>query len=459
MTSHRRGWCRGLSVLLVLASTCLSAATRLPSFPEKPVDIDQTKWTALQNVVAQTLPKKTSAELTASDATAGNDFGWSVALSGTTALVGAYTKNDYQGAAYVFTFNGSTWIQQQKLTGNDGAAGDGFGYSVALSGTTALVGAYQKTIGSNLYQGAVYVFRFNGSTWTQQQELSANDGVMYYEFGTSVALSGNMALVGAADVPLDTFYRSTYPGAAYVFTFNGSAWTQQQELTASDGVVGDLFGYSVALSGTTALVGANFKTIGSNSEQGAAYVFAFNGSTWVQQQELTSSDGAADDEFGSSVALSGTTALVGAIAKTIGSNGAQGAAYLFTFNNTTWVQQQELTASDGTVAAEFGASVALSGTTALVGASNATSGVSGVYYGAAYVFSFNDSTWVQLQKLTASDAASANAFGVSVALAGTTALVGAPFSDVGSNNNQGAAYVFNDDTIFCDGFDGTGICK
>ena len=444
----------------ITGSAADSTATRPRGVPEKPADLGQAQWTALQNEVAQTLAGST--KLTASDGTAGNDFGWSVALSGTTALIGAYTKNDYQGAAYVFTFNGSSWVQQQELTGNDGAANDGFGYSVALSGTTALIGANQKTFGSNVAQGAAYVFTFNGSTWTQQQELTANDGAAYYVFGTSVALSGNTALVGAADVPLDTFYSSTYPGKAYIFTLNDGTWTQQQELTASDGVVGDQFGYSVALSGTTALVGAEYKTIGSNAGQGAAYVFTSNGSTWVQQQKLISSDGAAYDFFGCSVALSATTALVGAEAKTIGSNGAQGAAYVFAFNDPTWSQQQELTANDGTAAAEFGASVALSGTTALVGASNATSGVSGIYYGAAYAFNFSDSTWVQLQKLSASDAATANSFGVSVALSGTTALVGASGPFEGSSDTYaGAAYVFSPigDPIFCDGFDGSMICK
>ncbi len=455
MTSHRRGWCRGLSVLLVLASTCLSAATRLPSFPEKPVDIDQTKWTALQNAVAATLPIPASTELTTSDGAAFDYFGVSVALSGTTALVGAYYKtigsNDNQGAAYVFTFNGSTWIQQQELTASDGAAEDGFGWSVALSGTTVLVGAILHTVGSNAGQGAAYVFTFNGSKWVQQQELTASNGAAVDEFGTSVALSGTTGLVGAMENSIGS---NQYQGAAYVFTFNGSKWVQQQELTASDGAANDNFGISVAQSGTTALVGAPYHAIGSNDTQGAAYVFTFNGSKWVQQQELTANDGAADDNFGISVALSGTTALVGAI----GPNDAQGEAYVFTFNGSKWVQQQELTASDGAAGDYFGYSVALSGTTTLVGAILHTVN-SNDSQGAAYVFTFNGSKWVQQQELTASNGVDCYYFGYSVALSGATVVVGAPFSDVGSNNNQGAAYVFNDDTIFCDGFDGTGICK
>src|SRR5450432_3677139 len=378
----------------------VSAATNLGSFPAKPADLDPASWSALKAAVAATIPQ--AATLTASDGAADDAFGYSVALSGTTALVGAYLKtigsNSYQGEAYVFTFNGSTWVQQQELTASDGADHDNFGRQVALSGTTALVGAPGKAIGLNNAQGAAYVFTFNGSTWVQQQELTASDGAAGDDFGYSVALSGNAALVGAYR---KTIGSNSFQGKAYVFTFNGGTWAQEQELTASDGTEFDQFGWSVALSGTTALVGAESKTIGSNSAQGAAYVFTFNGSTWAQQPELTASDGAAGDYFGYSVALSGTTALVGAYRKTIGSNSTQGAAYVFTFNGSTWVQQQELTASDG----------------------------------AAHDY-----------------------FGTSVALSGTTALVGAYAKTIGSNPGQGSVYVFYPtDTIFRDGFEGMGL--
>jgi hypothetical protein len=441
------------------AAGSVSPATRFPGFPAKPADIDPAEWTALQNAVAQNLPA--SAELTGSDGAAGDDFGYSVALSGTTALVGAENKtigsNTFQGAAYVFTFNGSTWSQQQELTASDGAAGDQFGFSVALSGTTALVGAYNKTVGSNVVQGAAYVFTFNGSAWIQQQELTASDGSSNDYFGYSVAVSGTTALVGAN---IKTIGSNFQQGTAYVFTFNGSTWIQQQELTASNGAADDVFGYSVALSGTTALVGAYNKTIGAIAGQGAAYVFTFSGSTWRQQQELTASDGATNDEFGSSVALSGTTALVGAQRKNIGSADSQGAAYVFTFNGTTWSQHQELTASTGAGNDHFGYSVALAGTTALVGAPFKQIGLNG-NQGVTYVFTFNGSTWIQESELIASDGAAIDQFGISVALSGTTALVGADGKTIGSHGGQGVAYVYPavSDTIFCDNFDGTGLCN
>ena len=457
LNSYRK-WCRCCAALLLLAFGSLSAASTHTGFPVKPADTDQATWTTLQNAVAETVPE--SIELTANDGALSDQFGISVALSGTTALVGAESKtvgsNFAQGVVYVFTFNGSTWVQRQELTASDGAGGDGFGSSVALSDTTALVGAAGKTIGSNSGQGAAYVFTYNGSAWVQQQQLTASDGAAGDDFGNLVALSATTALVGAAEKTIGLNYAQ---GAAYVFTFNGSTWNQQKELTASDGHVYDQFGWSVALSGTTALIGAYFKTIGSNTQQGSAYVFTFNGSTWSQQQELTANDGAAYDYFGSSVALSGTTALVGAFEKTIGSNTAQGAAYVFVDSGGHWTQQQELTASDGATYDEFGNSVALSDTTALVGADEKTIG-SNAIQGAAYVFEHSGNTWIQLHELTARNGIPQDFFGSSVALSGTSALVGASGS-TGLDNSPGAAYVFNpvSDAIFCNGFDGTGQCK
>ena len=397
-------------------------------------------------------PFAQQAKLTASDGTSHDFFGVSVALSsdGNTALVGARAKNSGQGAAYVFTRSSGSWTQQQELTASDGAAFDFFGTSVALSsdGNTALVGARTKTVGGNSAQGAAYVFTRSSGSWTQQQELTASDGAANDAFGASVALSsdGNTALVGAYG---KTVGGNSFQGAAYVFTRLSGSWTQQQELTASDGAANDAFGFSVALSsdGNTALVGAYVKTVGGNSFQGAAYVFTRLSGSWTQQQELTASDGATFDLFGSSVALSsdGNTALVGAVSKTIGGNSAQGAAYVFTRSSGSWTQQQELTASDGAVSDTFGSSVALSsdGNTALVGASNKTVGGNSAQ-GAAYVFTRSSGSWTQQQELTASDGATGDLFGVSVALSsdGNTALVGA----YEKNSAQGAAYVFGQGT-------------
>ncbi len=378
--------------------------------------------------------------VTASNGAANDQLGISVALSGTgnTALVGVPNKtvgaNSNQGTAYVYTLTGGAWSQTAKLTASDGAAYNNFGWSVALSGTgtTALVGAY---VGGNIAQGTAYVYTLTNGTWSQTQELTASNGTTNAYFGSWVTLSstGTTALVGAPGTTVGT---TANQGAAYVYTLAGGTWSQTAELTASDGAANDYFGSSVALSstGTTALVGASNKTVGSNVYQGEAYVYTLTNGTWSQTQELTSSDGAANDNFGWSVALSntGTTALVGAYFKNVGSNYNQGEAYVYTLTNGAWTQTAELTASGSTF---FGNTVALSstGTTALVGAYG---------QGEAYVYTLAGGTWSQTQELTASNGTASDSFGYSVALSstGTTALVGAPYKNVGSNSSQGAAY-------------------
>jgi uncharacterized repeat protein (TIGR01451 family) len=379
-------------------------------------------------------------KLIAVDGAPFDDLGISVAFSGDTALVGAFLAqvgtNSSQGAAYIFTRSGTSWIFQQKLTASDGAQNNEFGISVALSGDTALVGASYATVGSNTYQGAAYVFTRSGTAWSQQQKLTApvDDGAAYDFFGNSVALSGNTALIGASFKKIGS---NTYQGAVYAFTRSGATWSQQQKLTAADGAASDYFGYSVALSDNTALVGASYKKIGSNASQGKAYVFTRSGSAWSQVQELTAFDGAASDRFGGSVALSGNTALIGAP----GVNSQRGAAYVFARSGSSWGQQQKLTAADGATYDLFGSSVALSGNTALVGAITAT--VNGnVQQGAAYFFNRIGASWSLQQKLVDSGGASNNRFGSGVALSGDTAIVGAQWALVNGHSQQGAAFTF-----------------
>ncbi|MFY9660407.1 MAG: Ig-like domain repeat protein [Terriglobales bacterium] len=240
---------------------------------------------------------------------------------------------DDAGAQYPLVVD--PFVQQAELTASDGAAGDQFGFSIALSGdgNTAVVGAFGHTVNGNVYQGAAYVFTNSGGNWSQQAELSASDGAAGDWFGDSVALSGdgNTAVLGASGHAVNG---NQIQGAAYVFTNSAGSWSQQAELTASDGVYDDEFGISVALSsdGNTALVGALFHTVNGNTNyQGAAYVFANSAGSWSQQQELTASDGAGGDLFGNSVTLSsdGNTALAGAPYHTVNGNANQGAAYTF----------------------------------------------------------------------------------------------------------------------------------
>jgi uncharacterized protein (TIGR03382 family) len=399
-----------------------------------PVSVDPLVWT-LQTELTVTTGTQPGA--------AGDWLGASVAMSGSLAIVGAPNHASGAGAAYVFALSGTTWTLQQALTASDGKSNDAFGTSVALSGTTAVVGAPYHT-GAKTESGAAYVFTQSGTTWTQQPtDLVAPDAVGNDGFGTSVSISGTALIVGA---PSHDITGKGELGAAYLFAESGTTWSEQQEVTASDGHIGDQFGFSVAVSGTTAIVGAyqHDATLGDGgtaSAAGAAYVFGETGTTWGLQQELSASDAATADFFGYSVALSGQLAVVGAYQHNSATVQSAGAAYVYGGSGTTWTLQQELAASDGQPNDAFGISVAVSGGTAVVGAYQHLVG-SNAQQGAAYAFTQSGTTWTQQQELTATDGKASDLFGASVAASGDYAMVGAYQHEVGSNLQQGAAYVF-----------------
>ncbi|UZR27136.1 FG-GAP repeat protein [Methylococcus mesophilus] len=396
--------------------------------------------------------------LSASDRSLGAYFGVSVALSGDTALVGAFmaTSGGFgnAGQAYVYARSGGAWTQQQILYASDRAAGAYFGVSVAVSGDTALVGAYQATSGGIPGAGKAYVFTRSGSTWSQQgAPLYASDRAANAYFGGSAALSGDTALVGAPGATSGGFGQA---GQAYVFTRSGTTWTQQgSPLYASDRTTSSLFGISAALSGDTALVGAQNAPSGGFTAAGQAYVFTRSGSTWSQQAILFASDKAASANFGRSVALSGNTSLVGAYNATSGGFGGAGQAYVFIRTGGIWSQQAILSASDKAASASFGQSVALSGDTALVGAYQATSGGFG-NAGQAYVFTRGGATWTQQQILYASDRAASAHFGQSAALSGNTTVVGAYWATSGGFSYAGSAYMYTFPCAFGTGITATG---
>jgi len=392
-------------------------------------------------------PWVAQAELTASDGLAYDGFGASVSISNNLAVVGApwhpaSAGNGLgPGSAYVFVQNGTIWTQQAELTASDGAAGDLFGSSTALEGSTIVVGApcHRAEEGFCGNVGAVYVFVQDGTTWSQQAELTASGPVGGDMFGQSVAISGGTVVVGAPWYPYSDL--GPGPGAAFVFIRSGDSWSQQAELTSSDGQPGDFFGNAVEVNASTVVVGADCHALAKGGcGPGAAYVFVQGGSTWSQQAELTAPDGAAGDDFGSSVAINGTTAVVGARSH----NSQQGAAYVFVQTDGTWTPEAELTASDGEPCDFLGWSVALSGGTAVVGAPGEPSPAGGCFKtpGAAYIFGETAGTWGQEQELSDPNGALNDGFGWSVAMSGSTVLAGAPSHMVGSNQGQGAAFLF-----------------
>ena len=382
------------------------------------------------------------AQLTGADGAASDFFGNSVAIAGDTAVVGADSDdvgaNADQGSAYVFVRSGTSWSQQAQLTGADGAANDLFGYSVAISGDTVVVGAAYDDVGANADQGSAYVFVRSGATWSQQAQLTAADGATSDRFGNSVAISGDTVAVGAS---YDDVGANADQGSAYVFVRSGAIWSQQQQLTAADGLVFDYFGNRVAISGDTVAVGAPYDDVGAYADQGSAYVFVRSGAVWGLQAHVAAADGLADDRFGFSVAISGDTVAVGASYDDVGANADQGSAYVFVRSGAIWSQQQQLTAADGLVFDYFGNRVAISGDTVAVGASYDDVGAN-ADQGSAYVFVRSGATWSQQAQLTAADGVANDNFGSSVAISGATVAVGAPYNDVAANADQGSAYVF-----------------
>jgi hypothetical protein len=363
------------------------------------------------------------AKVEASDKASGDNFGQSGAISGDTTVWGAKrqdTNGTEAGAAYVFTRSGTTWSQQQKIQSSDIAAGDWFADSIDIDGDTIAVGA---RLGSP-YRGAVYIFTRSGTTWSQQQKIQSSDIADDDRFGSgeghNVAIDGDTLIVGANG-------ESAYAGAAYVFTRSGTTWSQQAKLTASDAAGNDNFGRSLDLNGDTAIIGAHREDPTSGTDAGSAYIFTRSGTTWSQQAKLTASDAQEYDYFGRTVRVDGNYAVVGAYGEDTGGSSA-GAAYVFIRSGTTWSQQQKIVSSDLQAGDNFGYDTDIEGDVIVVGAKGEDAGGSNA--GALYVFTRSGTTWTQQKKLVASDAAASNGLGFGgVRIDNDTVISGAPHDD------------------------------
>ena len=397
-------------------------------------------------------PLAQQAYLKASNTGALDNFGYSVAVAGDTVVVGAHLEDSNAigvggdqannsaggaGAAYVFTRSAGVWTQQAYLKASNTGAADMFGYSVAVTGDTVVVGSVQEDsnatgVGGDqadntaVQSGAAYVFTRSGTTWTQQAYLKASNTGTGDNFGTSVAAAGDTVVVGAfledsnaTGVGGDQADNSAaQSGAAYVFTRSGTTWTQQAYLKASNTEAVDLFGISVAVAGNTVVVGAygedsNATGVGGTQANntadaaGAVYVFTRSAGVWTQQTYLKASNTGAGDTFGYSVAVAGDTVVVGAYGEdsnATGVGGTQvdnsasgaGAVYVFTRSAGVWTQQAYLKASNTGADDLFGYSVAVAGDTVVVGAYSEVSNATGVggnqadnsagFAGATYIF-------------------------------------------------------------------------
>ncbi|MFC1615791.1 LamG-like jellyroll fold domain-containing protein [Patescibacteria group bacterium] len=346
-----------------------------------------------------------------SDIIANDYFGQSVAVDGSFAVIGA-PGHGSAGAAYVFEFDSGRWRQVAKLEPASPSGSENFGHSVAIDGDVIVVGAYHAIISGTASAGAAYVFEYDGDNWptTETQKLTASDYLAGDWLGFSVAVSGDYVIASA----LGDDDNGLESGSAYIYEKSGT-WpaTETKRIEASDGAEDDNFGSVVGISGNYAIVGA----VGDNSFQGSAYIYERSG-TWptTETQKIVASDGAADDMFSgeSKIAIEGTTAVIGA-----NKFSSPGAAYIFERVTGTWTQQQMITPGDSATNDGFGTSVDISGTKIIVGKPNESTNT-----GSAYIFE-DTGTWVEQEELTASNGTTYDYYGYSVGASGDHVIVGA----------------------------------
>ncbi len=316
-----------------------------------------------------------------------------------------------------FTITSATadpWNEEQILANE----ASNFGGSVSISGNQAIVGAFGA--------GSAYVFEKGGVTWTEETELNASDGAGGDWFGYAVSISGTQAIVGAPNAGGN--------GAAYVFEKISDTWTEVDKLVASDGADGDFFGSAVSITADKAIVGA-YK---SGTLSGAAYVFEKVGDTWTQVKKFTPSDAPVLQRLGYSVSISGNQAVAGAYRDNDNGSGS-GSAYIYEKVGGIWTQADKVIASDGDLQQLFGYSVGISGDQVVVSAYHDND--LGDYSGSAYIYEKVGDTWTEIVKLTASDGAAGDLFGCWVSNSTDQAIVGA-YKDEDNGPFSGSAYVF-----------------
>lgn len=399
----------------------------------------------IAGAAAAQCPPEQMDKLTASNADTFDRFGIAVQIRGDLAIVGAYLDEGdgaNSGSAYIFARQpDGTWIEQDVLTPNDGAGGDWFGVSVDVDGERALVGAqFHDAQGSN--SGAAYVFEQEPDrSWMQVAKLVPADSATSDWCGHSVALDGDTAVISAQlddDAGADA-------GAAYVFARNNDgSWSEQDKLIASDGAAGDEFGTNVAIHGDLIVVGARWADLtGVGSDAGAAWVFHRDGDNWSEEAKLTASDATANDEFGFAVSVDTDTIVVGArLEDEAGTNA--GAAYVYASDGQdNWTETAKLFGADTAPDDRFGESVSIDNQRIVIGARQHDA--AGADAGAAHVFQESPAGWDEVAKLQSDDLAPMDFFGIYVAIDGPHVIVGANLDD-DDGDQSGSAYVFNLDT-------------
>ena len=328
------------------------------------------------------------------------------------------------------------WVEQKKIRALEDASDNYFGYSAVVDANYAIVGAYGDTEDGYEQVGSAYIFKLEGTGWTQQTKLRAGSPWQMGQLGYSVSLSGDYCIAGAPgddDQGVDA-------GSAYIFKREGENWTQKAKLTASDGSAGDGFGGSVSISADYVIVGAS-KDDEDGTRSGSAYIFKRdpNTETWVEQIKLKRSQDTPFDELGISVFINGTSAIVGAHYGN-GNTNSCGAAHIYARepNSENWIEQARVTSSDGAVGDRFGYSVAIEGDYAVIGSHKDDD--RGDSSGSVYVFKWDGYSWVQQSKITASDGTIADFFGYNVSINNERIIAGT-YGEDDYGSNFGCAYI------------------
>ena len=385
---------------------------------------------------------KEAQRVEAGDAAASDNFGSAVDISGEALIVGAHLDDCVAGAdcgsAYVYRRISGSWMQEQKLTASDAGVGDNYGRAAAMDGDVAAVGSFSDDCGAGVDCGAVYIYRRQGASWVQEQKVSASDAANADTLGLPVAIEGDMMIAGAIGVDC---VAGNNCGAVYAFRFNGVNWVQDAKLSAADVTANDGFGQSVALRGDLLVVGSAGDDCGAGSDCGAAYIFRRTGGVWQQEKKITAFDAGSGDFFGTGVAVGDGVVAVGSPRDDCTAGADCGAAYTFRYVGGTWIAEAKFSPANAAANDNFGRALDLDGGV-LVSSSWLRDCGAGVNCGSTYVFRFNGAAWVEQQELTASFPVINDNLGGVVAIDGDYALAGATFDDCNAGSNCGATYVF-----------------
>ncbi|MDZ8262871.1 LamG-like jellyroll fold domain-containing protein [Nostoc sp. ChiQUE01b] len=370
-------------------------------------------------------------------------FGEETALSGEWAIAGARKADraDIQdaGIAYIFQLQNQMWLQKQQLQPNDTRVGDQFGSAVAMSQQWAIIGARKADYGIIKDAGAAYIYQLADGIWQQKQKLQPPDLNVNSSFGKGIAIKGNWAIIGASHAKSTTIQDA---GAAYVFYLENGVWQQKQKLQPEDLGVNQCFGNVIAMTSEWAIIGGGDRyTSASIKRPGGAYIYHLENGVWQQKQKLNSPRPGINDLFGYSVAISGEYAFVGAVNTPITNILGTGSVYIYKLIEGVWQPQQLLQPSQPKYCAFFGATVAIANDIAVIGSTRADSSKLKAT-GDAHIFKLEKGVWQLKEKLQPTDLHYESYFGFSTPTDREWIFTTAAWANTSTAKRVGAVYVF-----------------